>query len=92
MGVISPAIISLFCTFTFGKESNYKVGVIDKDKGYISKEIVKTIEDIDNVLNFKISNFNSKTENNNQITQVVDYAGKIKPSMIEFLKSYVKTV
>ena len=49
MGVISPAIISLFCTFTFGKESNYKVGVIDKDKGYISKEIVKTIEDIDNV-------------------------------------------
>ena len=49
MGAISPAIISLFCTFTFGKESNYTVGFIDKDKGYISKEIVKTIEDIDNV-------------------------------------------
>ena len=71
------------------KNENLDLGDLEisatKDAGYI-------IEDIDNVLNFKISNFNSKTENNNQITQVVDYAGKIKPSMIEFLKSYVKTV
>ena len=54
----------------------------------------KKIEDenIDNILNFKISNFNSKTENNNQITQVVDYGGKIKPMMIEFVNSYIKKI
>lgn len=58
---------------------------ITKDAGYI-------IENIDNILNFKISNFNSKTENNNQITQVVDYGGKIKPMMIEFVNSYIKKI
>ena len=56
---------------------------ITKDAGYI-------IEKINNILTFKISNFNSKTENNNQITQVVDYAGKIKSMMIEFLNLYIK--
>lgn len=58
---------------------------ITKDAGYI-------IENIDNILNFKIGNFNSKTENNNQITQVVDYGGKIKPMMIEFVNSYIKKI
>ncbi|SCH92370.1 hypothetical protein [Romboutsia sp. 1001713B170207_170306_H8] len=56
---------------------------VTKDAGYI-------IENINNILTFKISNFNSKTENNNQITQVVDYGGIIKPMMIEFLNSYIK--
>lgn len=56
-----------------------------KDAGYI-------IERTNNILTFKISNFNSQTENNNQITQVVDYAGKIKPMMIEFLNSYIKNI
>ena len=41
-----------------------------KDAGYI-------VERINNILTFKISNFNSQTENNNQITQIVDYAGKV---------------
>ena len=56
-----------------------------KDAGYI-------VERINNILTFKISNFNSQTENNNQITQVVDYAGKIKPMMIGFLNSYIKNI
>lgn len=56
---------------------------VTKDAGYI-------VENINNILTFKISNFNSKTENNNQITQVVDYGGIIKPMMIEFLNSYIK--
>ena len=58
---------------------------ITKDAGYI-------IEKVNNILTFKISNFNSKTENNNQITQVVDYAGKIKSMMIEFLNLYIKNI
>lgn len=58
---------------------------ITKDAGYI-------VERINNILTFKISNFNSQTENNNQITQVVDYAGKIKPMMIGFLNSYIKNI
>lgn len=56
-----------------------------KDAGYI-------VERINNILTFKISNFNSQTENNNQITQVVDYAGKIKYMMIGFLNSYIKNI
>ena len=56
-----------------------------KDAGYI-------VERINNILTFKISNFNSQTENNNQITQVVDYAGKIKSMMIGFLNSYIKSI
>lgn len=55
---------------------------VTKDVGYI-------IENIDNILNFKISNFNSKTENNNQIAQVVDYGGILKSMMINFINSYV---
>lgn len=56
-----------------------------KDAGYI-------VERINNILTFKISNFNSQTENNNQITQIVDYAGKIKSMMIGFLNSYIKNI
>ena len=49
MGIIAPALIIVFFSFAFGKEAGYKVGVIDKDSNYISKEIIKTIEDIENV-------------------------------------------
>ena len=49
MGIIAPAIIIVFFSFAFGQESNYKVGIIDKDDNYISKEIIKSIEDIENV-------------------------------------------
>ena len=56
-----------------------------KDAGYI-------VERINNILTFKISNFNSQTENNNQIAQVVDYAGIIKAMMIGFLNSYIKNI
>ena len=49
MGIVAPALIIVFFSFTFGKETNYKVGVIDKDNNYISKEIIKAIENIENV-------------------------------------------
>ncbi|MGL5330422.1 MAG: hypothetical protein ACRDD7_14220 [Peptostreptococcaceae bacterium] len=69
------------------KEDNIDMGDLElsviKDAGYI-------VENINNILTFKVANFNSKTDNGNQIAQVVDYGGKIKPMMIEFLNSYVK--
>ena len=49
MGIIAPAFIILFFTFAFGKEYNYKVGIIDNDKSYISNEIINTINDIENI-------------------------------------------
>lgn len=49
MGIIAPALIIIFFSFVFGKEPNYKVGIIDKDNNYISKEIIKSIKDIENV-------------------------------------------
>ena len=49
MGIIAPALIIVFFSFAFGQESNYKVGIIDNDDNYISKEIIKSVEDIENV-------------------------------------------
>lgn len=49
MGIVAPAIIIVFFSFIFGKEPNYKVGVIDNDNSYISNEIIKTVENIENV-------------------------------------------
>lgn len=49
MGVIAPAIVIMLFSFSFGKSSNYKVGVINNDNNYISKEIINTIHKIENV-------------------------------------------
>ena len=57
MGIIAPALIIVFFSFAFGQESNYKVGIIDKDDNYISKEIIKSVEDIENVDVVKVKNY-----------------------------------
>jgi len=56
MGIIAPAFIILFFTFAFGKEYNYKVGIIDNDKSYISNEIINTINNIENIDIINVSN------------------------------------
>ncbi|RDY23665.1 hypothetical protein CHF27_006940 [Romboutsia maritimum] len=53
------------------------------DAGYI-------IEKDEENLNIKISNFNYQTDNNNQIVQIVDYAGILKLKMIDFINKFVK--
>lgn len=53
------------------------------DAGYI-------IEKDEENLNIKISNFNYQTDNNNQIAQIVDYAGILKLKMIDFINKFVK--
>lgn len=56
MGIIAPAFIILFFTFSFGKEYTYKVGIIDNDKSYISNEIINTINNIENIDIVNVSN------------------------------------
>lgn len=49
MAVVAPAIIIVFFSFIFGNVANYRIGIIDIDKSYISSEIIETINNIDNV-------------------------------------------
>ena len=66
---------------------NVDMGDLDvsqtKDFGYI-------IEKNDNEICFKIANFNWEAANNQQIAQVVDYSGKFKLMMIDFINQFVK--
>ena len=49
MSIIAPAIVIVFFSFVFGNSINYKVGIIDNDKNYISNEIIDTINNIEDV-------------------------------------------
>ncbi|MEF9990704.1 MAG: hypothetical protein RRZ84_02285 [Romboutsia sp.] len=54
-----------------------------KDAGYM-------IEELNGEYTFKIANYNSQTENNNQIAQVVDYCGVLKIMMINYVNQFIK--
>ena len=58
MGILAPALVIVFFSFAFGNDTNYKVGVVDKDNSYISNEIVETINNIENVDTVDISKDN----------------------------------
>lgn len=49
MGIVLPAFVIVFFTFEFGNQYKFKVGIIDKDNSYASQEIVKVIEDLEDV-------------------------------------------
>ena len=49
MGIILPAFVIIFFTFEFGNEYKFKVGIIDKDDSYASEEIVKVIDELEDV-------------------------------------------
>ena len=49
MGIVSPAVVIVIFSFAFGKNMNYKVGIIDKDNTYISKEVVDVINNIEDI-------------------------------------------
>ena len=50
MGIILPAFVIIFFTFEFGNEYKFKVGIIDKDNSYASEEIVKVIDELEDVV------------------------------------------
>lgn len=58
MSIIVPSIVIVFFSFVFGNSINYKVGIVNEDKNYISNEIVETINNIDNVDMVEVSNDN----------------------------------
>lgn len=49
MSIIIPSVVIVFLSFVFGNSVNYKVGIVNEDKSYISNEIIETIKSIDNV-------------------------------------------
>ena len=49
IGMIMPVFIVIFFSFEFTDEYKFKVGVIDKDNSYVSKEIIKTINDLEGI-------------------------------------------
>lgn len=58
MGVVAPAIAIVFFSFAFGNEMNYKIGIIDKDNTYTSKQIIDSVRKIENIDVVDISNEN----------------------------------
>ena len=49
MGIILPAFVIIFFTFEFGNEYKFQVGIIDKDDSYASEELVKVIDELEDV-------------------------------------------
>ena len=49
MGVILPAFVIIFFTFEFGSEYKFKVGIIDKDNSYASEEVIRVIDELEDV-------------------------------------------
>jgi hypothetical protein len=53
-------------------------------------EVGYVVEEVDGYLTFKIANYNSQTENNHQVAQILDYSGIFKPMMINFVHQFIK--
>ena len=52
------------------------------------KEIGYLVNEANGYLTFKIANYILKTENNNQLAQIVDYSGIFKVMMIDFVNKF----
>ena len=48
-GVILPAFVIIFFTFEFGNEYKFKVGIVNKDNSYASEEVIKVIDELEDV-------------------------------------------
>lgn len=49
LAIVIPAILTIFFSFGLGQEGQYRIGVINKDKGIISQSVLKKIENIQGV-------------------------------------------
>lgn len=54
VGIIVPAFIIVFFSFEFGGEYKFKVGVIDNDNTYASKEIIETIDELEDIQSIEV--------------------------------------
>ena len=71
IGIIMPAFIVVFFSFEFGIEYKYKVGIVDKDKSYASNEIIKSIDNLEDIETTKVK---EKDYNILLITQQIEVA------------------
>lgn len=71
IGIILPALITIFFSFEFGGEYSYKVGIIDNDDSYISREIIKSIENLEEIDCVEVREDNYKVDLITQQVQVV---------------------
>lgn len=69
LGIIIPSIMIVFFSFAIGKNPTYKIGIIDKDNSYTSKEIINSIKNIDNI---EIVNINKKSYDFSIITHELE--------------------
>lgn len=49
MGIIVPIFIIIFFSFEFSTEYNFRIGVIDKDNTYVSREMIQSMDEIEDV-------------------------------------------
>ena len=49
MGIIVPIFIIIFFSFEFSTEYNFRIGVVDKDNTYVSREMIQSIDEIEDV-------------------------------------------
>lgn len=54
MAIIVPAFVIVFFSFEFGGEYKFKVGVVDNDNSYVSNEIIKAVDDLEDIQSMKI--------------------------------------
>ena len=54
VGIIVPAFIIVFFSFEFKGEYIYNVGIVDNDNTYASREVIKTIDDLEDIQSIKI--------------------------------------
>ena len=72
--------------------NNEIISDLDVDMGDLEisniKEIGYLVNEANGYLTFKIANYILKTENNNQLAQIVDYSGIFKVMMIDFVNKF----
>lgn len=61
VGIILPIFIIVFFSFEFVEPYKFKVGVIDKDNSYASKEIIRTIDSLEDIQSVKIKEEDCET-------------------------------
>lgn len=50
LAIVLPAILTIFFSFVLGQEMEYRVGIINKDKGIISQHILEKVENIEGII------------------------------------------
>ena len=95
IGIILPIFLIIFFSFEFSTEYNFKVGVIDRDKTYVSKEIIQTIDEIEGIDTLNIEEKDYETfliTNQIQMVIVIDDKFQEKLLNLEDEEIHIKSI